>query len=192
MAVEEQQIVPADGADNELEEADRQLSELLVEKGRLKEPDLSRARRLQEESGESLVPLMVKLGLLSERDVAEGLAEMLELPLLGSKDYPDVPVTNGQLSERFLKQHHLVPLQEDDDTVVIAMADPRDSYPCQALGLATGKTVEVRIGVQSEIDDVIERIYGGGRSAMGQIVENLSEDDAAGEDDVEHLRDLSR
>jgi len=191
MAVEEKQIVPVDVADNGLGETDRQLSDLLVEKGRLKEPDLSRARRLQEESGESLVPLMVKLGLLSERDVAEGLAEMFELPLLGGKDYPQVPVTNGQLSERFLRQHHLIPLHEDGDTVVIAVADPRDDYPCQALGLATGKSVEVRVGVQSEIDDAIERLYGGGRSAMGQIVENLSEDDAVGEDDVEHLRDLA-
>jgi general secretion pathway protein E len=43
----------------------------------------------------------------------------------------------------------------------------------------------------SEIDDLIERYYGQGRSAMGAIVENLSDEASRSEDDIEHLRDLA-
>src|SRR5690606_20131624 len=67
----------------------------------------------------------------------------------------------------------------------------QDLYPMQAVGLATGKAVRVKIGIRSEIDDLVERYYGSGRSAMGTIVENLSEGDSRSEDDVEHLRDLA-
>lgn len=170
---------------------DEELIERLVAAGRLREQDLGRARRLHEESGGSLVSLMVKLGLVSERDVAESLAELLDIPLFGVKDYPEVPATNGQLSLRFMKQHHIVPVAEDDDELVVAVADPQDEFAMDALRLAANKPVSIRVGVQSEIDDAIERLYGGGRSAMGQIVENLSEGQESSEDDVEHLRDLA-
>ncbi|HET7776929.1 MAG TPA: type II secretion system ATPase GspE, partial [Rudaea sp.] len=53
------------------------------------------------------------------------------------------------------------------------------------------KKVTVSVGLRSEIDDLIERYYGQGRSAMGTIVETLSDDSARGEDDIEHLRDLA-
>jgi general secretion pathway protein E len=49
----------------------------------------------------------------------------------------------------------------------------------------------VRVGLRSEIADLIERYYGSGRSAMGTIVENLTDDNNRSEDDIEHLRDLA-
>src|SRR5690606_1103061 len=75
--------------------------------------------------------------------------------------------------------------------VELVVADPQDSFPVRAVEMATGRPVSIRIGIRSEIDDLIERYYGSGRSAMGAIVENLNEGDARSEDDVEHLRDLA-
>ncbi len=177
---------------NEAHPLDEALAAQLLTRGRLKETDLAKARRLHEESGGSLVELMVRLGLLSERDVAEGMSELLDLPLISARDYPADPPASVQLSMRFLKQVHAVPIAETDSELVLVVADPQDHYVTEAVQMATGKRVELRVGMRSEIDDAIERLYGGGRSAMGQIVESLSEDGAGqGEDDVEHLRDLA-
>ena len=169
---------------------DRISGELLA-RGRLKEADLGRARRLHEESGGSLVALMTRIGLVSERDVAEAAADVLGMPLLSSRDCPEAPPANVQLSVRFMKQHHVCPIGEADDRVDVLLASPQDPYPLQAVALATGREVRPSIGIASEIDDLIERYYGAGRSAMGTIVENLSEGDSRSEDDVEHLRDLA-
>ncbi len=163
----------------------------LVERGRLKETDLNRARRLHEESGGSLVTLLTKLGLASERDVAEAIASVMDLPLKSSKDAPEAPPENVQLPLRFLKQYHVVAIGDSGDSVELLVSDPQDDYPVQATRLATGKAVKVAVGLRSEIDDLIERYYGQGRSALGTIVESLSEDGGRGEDDVEHLRDLA-
>jgi general secretion pathway protein E len=84
-----------------------------------------------------------------------------------------------------------VPIGEDETQVSLLVAEPQDPYPAEAMQLATGKDVQVRVGLRSEIDDLIERYYGSGRSAMGTIVENLSDDATRSEDDVEHLRDLA-
>jgi len=171
---------------------DERLCDFLVEHGRLKETDLVRARRLHEESSEgNLIPLLTRLGLVSERDMGEALAELLKLPLLSAKECPEAPPPNVQMSVRFLKQYHVVPIGEDDNNVTLLMADPAETYPRQAVELASGKGVEVKVGFRSEIDDLIERYYGSGRSAMGTIVENLTDEQGRGEDDIEHLRDLA-
>jgi general secretion pathway protein E len=171
---------------------DERISAQLIARGRLKEADLGRARRLHEENPEGdFISLMTRLGLVSERDAAEALADVMQLPLLAAKDCPDAPPPTVQVSTRFLKQCHVVPIGEDDTHVSLLVAEPQDPYPAEAMRLATGKDVHVRVGLRSEIDDLIERYYGSGRSAMGAIVENLSDDATRSEDDVEHLRDLA-
>jgi len=170
---------------------EERIAEQLQARGRLKEADLGRARRLLEESGGTLIALMTRIGLVSERDVAEASADVLGLPLLASRDFPEVPPPNVQLSLRFLKQMHVCPVAESETSVDLLVADPQDPYPIDAVRMATGREVRALIGVRSEIGGLIERLYGSGRSAMGAIVENLADGDGRSEDDIEHLRDLA-
>ena len=149
---------------------DERISAQMIARGRLKEADLGRARRLHEENPDGdFISLMTRLGLVSERDAAEALAEVMKLPLLSAKECPDAPPANVQVSTRFLKQYHVVPIGEDETHVSLLVAEPQDPYPAEAMQLATGKEVQVRVGLRSEIDDLIERYYGSGRSAMGAI-----------------------
>src|SRR5512147_2513617 len=171
---------------------DERISALLTARGRLKEADDARARRLYDEDPKgSFVMLLARLGLISERDLVEAAAEVLRLPMLAARECPDSPPPNVQVSVKFLKAHHVVPITESETEVGLLVANPLDPYPVDAIRLATGREVAVRLGLQSEIDDLIERYYGSGRSAMGTIVENLSDEAARSEDDVEHLRDLA-
>ncbi|MBS0575330.1 MAG: type II secretion system ATPase GspE [Proteobacteria bacterium] len=170
---------------------DERIVEVLLRRGRLKDADLGRVRRLQEESGGALASLLARLGMVSEKDLAEASAEVLDVPLVAAKDCPDAPPAL-QLSIRFLKQHHVCPIAEQGDGLDLLVADAHDPYPAEAVALASGRKVRLRIGLRSEIDDLIERYYGSGRSAMGAIVEDLSDESGGGdEDDVQHLRDLA-
>ncbi|HWU70598.1 MAG TPA: type II secretion system protein GspE, partial [Pseudoxanthomonas sp.] len=125
------------------ESAEGRIVAALLAKGRLKEADLARARRLQEEAGGALLDLLARLGLVSERDHAETVAEVLDLPLVNVKELPDAPPEpvgddeTAALSLRFLKQFHLCPLGEDAGQVAVLMADPQDAYAADAVRLAT-------------------------------------------------------
>ena len=175
--------------------ADERIVAALLEKGRLKEADLARARRLQEETGGSLLSLLARLGLVSERDHAETCAEVLDLPLVGLKQVPELPPEASPeavaLSPRFLRQFHVCVLGESHGMQDLWMADPQDSYAIEAVRLATGAPVRPCVGLRSEIDDLIERWHGQGRSAMGTIVEDADGESGGNVDDVEHLRDLA-
>ena len=143
----------------------------LIEKGRLKETDLVRAQRLQEETGGELLALIARLGLVSERDHAEACAEVLGLPLLAIKELPDLPPEGVDLSLKFMKQFAAVPVAESDAHVAVLMADPQDPYTLDAIRLASQREVRPLVGLRSEIGDLIERWQGQGRIAMGAIVE---------------------
>ncbi|MEM9531870.1 MAG: type II secretion system ATPase GspE [Pseudomonadota bacterium] len=169
---------------------DRELCEALVAKGKLRDSDVSKAERLAAEGNDNFVSLLVRLGLVSERDVAETTAEQLKLELISAKEYPEVPPP-VDLPLRFMREHQLVPVADSEGQVTLVMGNPRDDYALRAVGMAVHKTVQPAVGIRSEIEDAIERFFGGGRSAMGQIVEDLTDEVSAGEDDVEHLRDLA-
>ncbi len=166
------------------------LCDYLIDSGRLKKADLKRAVAYQEQHGGDLVTLLVRLGLVSEKDVADAESKLLELPLVQQDDFPDEGIDSEALSERYLKQNFLLPIAEDEDTITVLMANPRDAFALKALAMACGKEIVPQVGIASEIENGIEKLYGGGRSQMGQIVDRLGggEEDF---EDVEHLRDLA-
>jgi general secretion pathway protein E len=175
-----------------LEDRAAELCRLLVERGRLREDDLNRARAYREQHGGNLLTLLVRLGLVSERDLARAQSELLDIALVSDKDYPEEAPTVDDISVRYMKQQHLVPIRVDDASIEVVMADPQDAFALKALKMATGREVISRVGIASEIDNTIERYFGGGKSAMGQIAEGLAgEGDEDDEEDVEHLRDLA-
>ncbi len=163
----------------------------LLESGRLKQSDLNSAEAFREKNGGDLITLLVRLGLVSERDVAEAESSLLDLPLKTTADLPDKAPDVGNLSARFLKQNLLLPVSVTAEDMVVVMANPRDEYALKALAMASGRAIIPQVGIASEIENGIEKLYGGGRSAMGQIIDTLgggSDDELA---DVEHLRDLA-
>ncbi len=163
----------------------------LIESGRLKKPDLKRAEAFRDQNGGDLITLLVRLGLVSERDVAEAESSLLDLPLISTADLPEEAPDIGGLSIRYLKQNMLLPVSVTDTDMVVVMANPRDEFALKALAMASGKTIKPQVGVASEIENGIEKLYGVGRSAMGQIIDTLGEGEGDDLEDVEHLRDLA-
>ncbi|HTL14094.1 MAG TPA: type II secretion system protein GspE, partial [Thermomonas sp.] len=168
---------------------DARIADALVARGKLKDVDLARARRLQEQDGGDLLVLLGRLGLVSERDHAEACAAELGLPLRSARDVPELPPEDVALGVRFMRQFHLVPVAAEAEHVDVLVADPQDPYALDAVRLAAGREVRAAVALRSEIDELIERWHGQGRSAMEGIVEGAEGEDGA--DDVEHLRDLA-
>lgn len=170
---------------------DDAVCEFLIENGRLKPADLKRAVNYQEQHGGDLVTLLVRLGLVSERDVAEAESDLLELPLIRTADLPSEAPELPDVSVRYLKQNLILPIEESNGDLTVVMANPRDDFALKALSMASGKNIVMQVGIASEIENGIEKLLGGGRSAMGQIVESLGGGDEGDLEDVEHLRDLA-
>lgn len=177
-----------------VESTDRVL-EFLLAKGKVKEADLARVRRLQDDEGSNALALLSRLGLVSERDHAEACADVLGLSLVSLRDIPEFPpeehLNAPQLSVRFLQQFHVCITNFHGNSVDVWLADPHDGYVLSALRMAISGEMRLSVGLRSEVDELIERWYGHGRTAMTSIIEGAEEGSDSNSDDIEHLRDLA-
>jgi len=170
----------------------KRLGEILIERGKLDAGGLERALRLQQESGEKLGVLLVSLGVVAQRDVSEALALQLGLPLIEAAGYPELPILEERVSARFLRDSHALPLTEDEHELALAMADPTDTYTMNAFEMVTGRKVRPLVAIPNELDAALERLYGAGKSALGQILGDVEQRDDIGFDaDVQQLKDLA-
>jgi len=167
-------------------------STFLVDQGHLRENDLKRALRLSEQTGDEKLPqLLIKLGLVSEKDVATALAEVGGYKLVSAEDFPETSLFGDDISFKFLNEYHVVAVSEEVEGLLIAMADPYDDFVVDALSLACGQPIIIAVGVASEIDQVLERQFGSGKSLMGQIGDGIHGDLTSDEYDIEQLKDLA-
>ncbi len=171
----------------------KRIGEILVERGKLDPANLDRALKLQEgDVREKIGVILQRLGMVSGRDLADALGDQLDIPLALAGDYPELPLLEERLSAKFLRDAQAVPLREDDEELALAIADPTDSYVISAVQMASGKRVRAFIAAPNEIEAALERLYGGGKSSMGSIVDNISSRDEEQDlGDVEHLKDLA-
>jgi len=170
----------------------KRIGDILIERGKLDAATLERALRLQQESGERLGALLVTLGVVAQRDVAEALAAQLELPLVDAGSYPEFPILEEMVSTRFLRETRALPLSEDDAEVALAMADPTDDYTIGAFAMVTGRTVRPMVAIPTELEAALERLYGTGKS-QSQVIGDVETrvDDLAFDADVQQLKDLA-
>ncbi len=173
--------------------ARKRIGELLIERGKLDAATLERALRLQQESGEKLGALLVTLGVVAQRDVAEALAAQLELQLVEVAGYPEFPILEERVSPRFLRETRALPVREDESEVVLAMADPTDAYTIGAFEMVTGRAVRPMVAIPTELEAALERLYGSGKSAQSQLIGDVETrvDELAFDADVQQLKDLA-
>ena len=169
---------------------ERDLCLALVQAGKLDAGGLDRACRLQSNGSEGLLELLPRLGLISERDLAEAIARQLGLPLVGQRDYPDLPVLEDKVSARFLREAHVLPLSVDSDGITLAMADPFNRFAIDAVRVLARLPVKPSVAVPAELEAAIERLHGRDEVVTAQLV-----DITAGADDdtidADRLKDLA-
>src|SRR5437660_10320849 len=104
------------------------LSDILLARGALDNRTLDRARRVAADTGGRLDRVLTQLGLVSERGLAEALADLVGAPLAAIVDYPDAPLFPERLKPKFLRKAHTLPIAATGDGVMLAMADPLDEF----------------------------------------------------------------
>jgi general secretion pathway protein E len=172
------------------------IGEILVSRGRLDQASLERALKVQEtsraESDEKIGAILTRMGMISGRDLAEALAHQRGWTLIEASEFPELPVLEETVSARFIQESRAIPVSENDEEIVVAMIDPADSFTLQAFGAATQKRIAPRLLAVNDFETLYERLYGSGKSSMGQIVDNISTRDEEQEfGDIEQLKDLA-
>lgn len=170
------------------------LKNYLVKQGRLDDIEGARLTKLwtEQTSDISFSQFLVELGAAAETEVGAALAELHHLTLVSREDYAPVEALDGTISARFLRKYQAVPIGEEGDSIVLAVADPSNEFTSRAVSVACGRPVICRVGLASEINTAIERFFGEGRSQIEQIVDRAALPVGQSDDlEAQQLEDLA-
>ena len=160
------------------------LGQLVVERGLVAPETLARARLVQVETGERLDSVLTRLGMIAEQALAGAIAEETGLAIAATGDFPAEPVLGDAISVRFLRDVKAVPIAESNGTVDVALIDPLDPYPLEAISFALNRKVRPLVARANDVEAALDRLYG----AAAQM---QSDAETVDESDVERLKDLA-
>jgi type IV pilus assembly protein PilB len=139
--------------------------ELLVSKGLLSRDELLEVLNKQREQGGRLGEVLLRLKMLNDTDVTAALAEHFSMEYIrfddnSKTDRIDVDVAR-MLPESIAKRFCLVAVGEEDNNIVIAMADPLNVVAVDTVTLKLKRPIKPAISSPREIRRAIELIYHG-------------------------------
>jgi general secretion pathway protein E len=169
------------------------LGPALIDSGAVDTRTLERARRVASETGGRLDRVLTQLGLISERGLAEALAQLVAAPIVRPADYPDTALFVDRLKPKFLRKVHALPIVESEGRAVLAMADPLDVFTRNAVASALGRPVAVAVAVPIELEAAFDRLYSEpDNGADGEaMLDAVVADAEPAEEDAERLKDLA-
>jgi len=170
------------------------LAATLVDKGKIRRSELYQLQEVSQSRSDALGVALVRYGILSESDLAESLTELTGLPIAEAQAYAEIDLVPDLLPLRFLKNALAVPLAQDDETMVLAMVEPRDLDTIHSISTTVNLRIEPKIGlfshVQGCIDQLAKRASAPAEDALSENSETEFETDDL-LDNVSHLRELA-
>ncbi len=135
------------------------LDELLVEKKVITTDQLKMAQEFQRSVGGKLTAVLVKLGFVTDDNLAKFIGEQqgLEVIDLDSMWLPDNLVKN--VPRDLIEKHHVFPIAFKDDILTLATSEPMDFEATEEIQLVTNFRIEMALATRSAIQRAINRVF---------------------------------
>jgi hypothetical protein len=136
------------------------IGELLVERGRITQHQLSAALRNQGFFREHLGTTLYKMGFVDEEALGEALAELAGVPYAPPSLFRDLPASLiNLLPVKLAEKHDIIPLKLEGRRLHVAMLDPRDLLVLDEVAFITGYTIQPWIAPEFRLFEALERYY---------------------------------
>lgn len=134
---------------------------------------------------------LVKRGMLGGDEANRALALQFGIPIyddlttfsLPKEYYKKVPYS-------FAKKNTCIPIKEEDNVILVAIADPLNLEPLEELRLTLDKPVKAIFSSKESIDNAIHELYNTEHGAASQLIADLSKSDEVRNDGEIEVYDL--
>lgn len=139
----------------------KQLGELLLERGIVSQRQLDNALTIQREKGGLLGEILVELGFAKEEDIAQALTAQYGFPYLPLSNYDINPEVVEIVPGRVVKQYMLIPIDKIGNNLTLAMSNPLNLQAIEDVELLSGCNVQTFVSTSSDIKKAIAKYYKG-------------------------------
>ena len=138
---------------------DKQLGELLMERGLISKQQLDEALALQKDKGGLIGEILVDLGFAKEEEIAKTLTAQYGFPYLPLSNYEvDAQIINI-IPGRVARQYLLIPIDKIGENLTIAMSNPLNTHAIEDVELLSNCNVLVFVSTSSDIKKAITKYY---------------------------------
>ena len=148
---------------------DLMLAEALVARGLVVQGQMDTFLQEVDGSGEGLQAVLLKRGIVSEKDILTVLAGKLRIPYVQLKELTVEKAVLDKIPIKIATYYGFVPLNIYGRVLSIAVAAPPEIRIRDEIRIQLGYEIETALAEQSDIADVLEKWRGGGTHIVPQI-----------------------
>ncbi len=137
----------------------KKIGELLIDEGLIKAEQLKRALEEQQQTGERIGFILVKLGFITEDDLVEVIARQFHVPAVNPSQLSISKEVLGLIPLNIVQKYHVIPFGLMGNTLNIALADPGDLFLIEDVRFLTRKAILAHVARETSIKEVIGRYY---------------------------------
>ena len=160
------------------------LGEILVDLGYVTQADVDDALNRQRSGGGRLEDTLVQSGKISPEMLARSLAMQLGYEFIEDANSKVDPYAVTLVPEATVRRYTAMPIRLEDNTLVVAMKDPRHVFALDDIKLITGKEIQPAVATEETLSALINRFYRGGddmdelaRAVLEEVGTKRQEDD---------------
>jgi len=149
----------------------RRLGEILAAKGIVTAARINEALARGDNRAKRIGEILMAEGLITEEHIAQALAEQRDLRYRDLGDFRVSPAFFETISVEMMQRYQFVPLEDNGEVLVIAMADPNNIPAIDELELLLQRQVEVCVSTPSAIQEAHKR-----SGTSERVLQTVSED----------------
>ena len=150
---------------------DLRLGQVLAAMGVIAPAEIELILDLQRQSDKRFGEIGIAEGLFKEMELAQALARQFDYPYIDLSDTVLDATLIATLPSDLLTHHRVVPLAQEEKSLIVAVDDPTAIEKLDQLEFQLGLVLDLRIAGRSQIERLIERGIGSQR-----ILQEASED----------------
>src|SRR5262245_52839198 len=138
----------------------KKLGEILVEDGKLTEPQLQKALKAQLIFGGHLGTSLIELGYIDEDTLGETLARSFAVPYATYDILQNVPYSVVRsIPAKLVEKYKVIPIRLDGKVLQLAMMDPKNLMALDEISFVTGYRIDPWVAPEIRIVQVLEKYY---------------------------------
>lgn len=137
----------------------KRLGELLRDEGLVDDSQIEEALSSQRKTGELLGEVLVRLGYVTEYDIAKTIVTQFGLPYIAVKQYFISDEAMGVFPERLMRQYQFIPLDKLGNVIAIAVGGLLNFDILTELENTSNARIQVYVSTWSEIKTAIDEYF---------------------------------
>jgi type IV pilus assembly protein PilB len=149
----------------------KKLGEILLENGDISRDQLQYVLDKRKTVTDRFGEICVNDGLVTEEAISRALAEQFGFEFVDLQGFKIDEAILSAFPADIVYRHHFVPLDQENETLVIAISDPTNVINLDELEIRLNKPLRIKIAAKSQIAQILKRGEGTSR-----VLKEVSED----------------